>query len=192
MPTVQYSDQFGRNCADLSSVLFTQKRIVFVTDVITDELAADVVQQLLYLASVSDEDITMVINSPGGTVSAGLAIFDVMRGIRCDVSTICIGMAASMGAFLLAAGTKGKRCATPNSEVMIHQIMGGVRGQAVDVQIEARRIGHLKEKINEMLADFTGQTIERIRADTDRDYYMEPEDCVRYGMIDKIRENLMN
>lgn len=158
---------------------------------ITDTLAADVSQRLLYLATVSSEDITLVINSPGGSVTAGLAIYDTMNGMPCDVSTVCLGSAASMGAFLLAAGTKGKRYATPNSEVMIHQDMGGASGQAVDVQIAAHWIGRMKDNLGRLLASFTGQPLERIQIDTDRDSFMTAAEAVSYGMVDKIRTKLI-
>ena len=166
-------------------------RMVFITDVIDDALASNIIKQLIYLASVSNEDITVVINSPGGSVTAGMAIYDTMSGISCDVSTVCLGMAASMGAFLLAAGTKGKRYATPNSEVMIHQVMGGASGQAVDVQIAARRIGRKKDNLNDLLATFTGQPLERIQIDTDRDYFMTTQEAIEYGMIDGVKNSLI-
>lgn len=191
MPVAEKTDKHGRQLLDISSILFTQNRMVFIDDVITDALASDIVKQLLYLASTGPEDITMVINSPGGSVTAGLAIYDTMVGIPCDVSTICIGMAASMGAFLLAAGTKGKRYALPNSEVMIHQVMGGASGQAVDVQIAAHRIGRMKDRLNNMLSNFTGQPLDRIQVDADRDYYMTAEEAVEYGMVDQVKTHLL-
>lgn len=191
MPIAEKTDKHGRQLMDVTSILFTQNRMVFVDDVITDELASDITKQLLYLASVSSDDITMVINSPGGSVTAGMSIYDTMKGVSCDVSTVCLGMAASMGAFLLAAGTKGKRYMTPNSEVMIHQVMGNASGQAVDVQIAANRIGRMKENLNRMLANFTGQLLERIQTDTDRDYFMTAEEAVAYGMVDQIRASLL-
>ena len=191
MPIAEKTDKYGRQFLDIESILFTQNRMVFIDDVITDSLASNISKQLMYLASVSHEDITVVINSPGGSVTAGLAIYDTMRGIPCDVSTVCLGMAASMGAFLLAAGAKGKRYATPNSEVMIHQVMGGASGQAVDVQIAAHRIGRMKDNLNQMLADFTGQPLKRIQVDTDRDYFMTAREAVEYGMIDGIKNGLI-
>ena len=191
MPVAEKTDKYGRQLMDLTSILFTQNRMVFIDDVITDALASDVTKQLLYLASVGGEDITLVINSPGGSVTAGMAIYDTMKGVACDVSTVCLGMAASMGAFLLAAGTKGKRCATPNSEIMIHQVMGGASGQAVDVQIAAQRIGRMKDSLNAMLADFTGQPLERIRIDTDRDHFMTAEEAIAYGMVDSLKRTLI-
>ena len=191
MPVAEKTDKYGRQLMDITSILFLQNRMVFVDDVITDELASDITKQLLYLASVSSDDITMAINSPGGSVTAGLAIYDTMKGISCDISTVCLGRAASMGAFLLAAGTQGKRCITPNSEVMIHQVMGGASGQAVDVHIAAHRIGRMKENLNRMLADFTGQPLERIQLDTDRDYFMTAGEAVLYGMVDSIKTYLL-
>lgn len=191
MPVAEKTDKHGRQLMDIESILFMQNRMVFITDVIDDALASNIIKQLLYLASVSNEDITVVINSPGGSVTAGMAIYDTMSGISCDVSTVCLGMAASMGAFLLAAGTKGKRFATPNSEVMIHQVMGGASGQAVDVQIAARRIGQKKDNLNNLLASFTGQPLERIQIDTDRDYFMTTQEAIEYGMIDGVKNSLI-
>lgn len=191
MPVAEKIDKHGRQFMDIESILFMQNRIVFITDVIDDALASNIIKQLIYLASVSNEDITVVINSPGGSVTAGMAIYDTMSGIPCDVSTVCLGMAASMGAFLLAAGTKGKRYATPNSEVMIHQVMGGASGQAVDVQIAARRIGQKKDNLNDLLAAFTGQPLERIQIDTDRDYFMTTQEAIEYGMIDGVKKSLI-
>lgn len=191
MPVAEKTDKHGRQLLDISSILFTQNRMVFIDDVITDALASDIVKQLLYLATTGQEDITMVINSPGGSVTAGLAIYDAIKGLTCDVSTVCLGMAASMGAFLLAAGTKGKRYALPNSEVMIHQVMGGASGQAVDVQIAAHRIGRMKDRLNNMLSDFTGQPLDRIQVDADRDYYMTAEEAVEYGMVDQVKTRLL-
>ena len=192
MPYAEKTDRHGRQYMDISSILFAQNRMVIITEPITDTIAADICQQLLYLASVSSEDVTMLINSPGGSVTAGLAIYDAMNGIPCDVSTVCLGSAASMGAFLLAAGTKGKRYATPNSEVMIHQVMGGASGQAVDVQIAAHRIGRMKDSLNKMLASFTGQPLERIQLDTDRDYFMTTQEAIEYGMIDGVKTSLVS
>lgn len=191
MPVVEKTDKYGRQLMDIESILFMRNRMVFIDDVIDDSLASNIIKQLIYLASVSNEDIIVVINSPGGSVTAGMAIYDTMSGISCDVSTVCLGMAASMGAFLLAAGTKGKRYATPNSEVMIHQVMGGASGQAVDVQIAARRIGQKKDNLNNLLASFTGQPLERIQIDTDRDYFMTTQEAIEYGMIDGVKKSLI-
>ena len=187
MPVAERTDRHGRQFLDIPSILFSQNRMVFITEPITDALASDVIQQLIYLASVSCEDITLIINSPGGSVTAGLAIHDTMQGLACDVSTVCLGMAASMAAFLLAAGTKGKRYVSPNSEVMIHQVMGGASGQAVDVQIAAARIGKRKTSLNTLLAQYTGQPLEKIQVDTDRDYFMSAQEAVQYGIAEKIR-----
>lgn len=191
MPVAEKTDKYGRQLMDIESILFMQNRMVFIDDIIDDSLASNINKQLMYLSSVNNDDITLVINSPGGSVTAGLAIYDTMCGIPCDVSTICLGMAASMGAFLLAAGTKGKRYATPNSEVMIHQVMGGASGQAVDVQIAAHRIGRMKDNLNVMLASFTGQPLERIQVDTDRDYFMTAKEAIAYGMIDGVKNSLI-
>ncbi len=192
MPYVEKTDRHGRQFLDLNSVLFTQERMIFLTEPVTDSLASDICRQLLYLASVSREDITLIINSPGGSVTAGLAIYDTMKSIPCDVSTVCLGLAASMGAFLLAAGTKGKRFALPNSEVMIHQVMGGASGQAVDVQIAAQRISRIKDSLNKLLAAFTGQDLKRIQADTDRDCFMTAREALDYGMVDHIKATLIS
>lgn len=191
MPVAEKTDKHGRQLMDVTSILFTQNRIVFIDDVITDALASDIIKQLLYLAAVDSEDITLVINSPGGSVTAGMAIFDTIQGLSCDVSTVCMGIAASMGAFLLAAGTKGKRYVMPNSEVMIHQVMGGASGQAADVQIAAQRIGRMKNRINLMLSTFTGQPLDRIQIDTDRDHYMTAREAVEYGMADDVKTTLI-
>ena len=186
MPVAEKIDKHGRQFMDIESILFMQNRIVFITDVIDDALASNIIKQLIYLASVSNEDITVVINSPGGSVTAGMAIYDTMSGIPCDVSTVCLGMAASMGAFLLAAGTKGKRYATPNSEVMIHQPLGGAQGQASDIAIVADQIMKTKNKLNRILASNTGQSLEKIQADTDRDFYMSAEEAKSYGIVDGV------
>lgn len=191
MPVAEKTDRHGRQYLDITSILFTQNRIIFLNEAISDTFASDVIRQLLYLSTVSSEDITLVINSPGGSVTAGLAIYDTIKGLSCDVSTVCLGLAASMSAFLLAAGTKGKRYAMPNSEVMIHQVMGGASGQAVDVQIAAHRIGLTKDNLNNLLANFTGQPLERIQLDTDRDYFMSAEEAVEYGMVDGIKTSLL-
>ncbi|MBQ2244430.1 MAG: ATP-dependent Clp protease proteolytic subunit, partial [Oscillospiraceae bacterium] len=177
MPVVVRTDRHGRQLLDIKSILFTQERLITLDGPITDESASEIVQQLLYLSTVSDDDITLLIDSPGGSVTAGLAIYDTICGLGVDVSTVCLGMAASMGAFLLAAGTKGKRYAMPHSEVMIHQVMGGAQGQAVDVQIAAHRIGRMKDDLNAMLSRFTGQPLDRIAHDTDRDYFMTAEEA---------------
>ena len=164
-----------------------EDRIVFISGEITDEIANSVVAQLIYLEGKNPEkDISVYINSPGGSVTAGMAIYDTMNYIKCDVSTICVGLAASMGAFLLASGTKGKRFALPNSEIMIHQPLGGAQGQASDIQIRAKQIIKIKQKMNKILSEKTGQPLEKIEQDTDRDYYMEASEAKEYGIVDKI------
>ena len=162
-------------------------RIIFLSGTVTDEAANIVVAQLIYLESVNpDKDISIYINSPGGSVTAGLAIYDTMQYVKCDISTICVGMAASMGAFLLAAGKKGKRYALPNSEVMIHQPLGGAEGQATDVEIAAQHLVRTKARLNAILAKTTAQPLEKIIKDTDRNFFMSAEDALNYGIVDKI------
>lgn len=188
MPYVIEKGEHGSVRHDLFSKLM-QERIIFLGSQIDDHTGNVIATQLLYLASEDpDADITMYINSPGGVITAGMAIFDTMNMIPCDVRTICIGQAASMGSFLLAAGTPGKRFALPNSTVMIHQPLGGARGQATDIEISARRILALRESLNAKLAAFTGQTLEKIQIDTERDYYMTAEEAVAYGMVDHLVE----
>ncbi|MBR4853084.1 MAG: ATP-dependent Clp endopeptidase proteolytic subunit ClpP [Clostridia bacterium] len=188
VPYVVEQTNRGERSYDIFSRLLND-RIIFLCDEVNDATASLVVAQLLYLeAQDADKDICLYINSPGGSISAGMAIFDTMNFIKCDVSTICIGMAASMGAFLLAAGTKGKRIALPNSEIMIHQPLGGMQGQASDIKIHAEHILRIKDKMNTILAERTGQDIETIRRDTDRDNYMTAEQALAYGLIDKIIE----
>lgn len=171
---------------DIFSLLL-KDRIVFINGPIDDSTSDSVVAQLLYLdAEDSEKEICMYINSPGGSVSAGMAIYDTMRYIKCDVSTICIGMAASMGAFLLAGGTKGKRMALPNAEIMIHQPLGGAQGQATEIEIAAKHILQTKEKLNRMLAENCDKPYETIAADTDRDNWMTAEEAMAYGLIDKV------
>ena len=188
VPYVVEQTSRGERSYDIFSRLLND-RIIFLCDEVNDATASLVVAQLLYLeAQDADKDICLYINSPGGSISAGMAIFDTMNFIKCDVSTICIGMAASMGAFLLAAGTKGKRIALPNSEIMIHQPLGGMQGQASDIKIHADHILRIKDKMNAILAERTGQDIETIRRDTDRDNYLTAEQALAYGLIDKIIE----
>lgn len=163
-----------------------QDRIIILGGEVKDEMAQVLVAQMLYLANESNEDITMYINSPGGSVSAGMAIYDTMQFIPCEISTVCFGMAASMGSFLLAAGTKGKRKSLPNSRIMIHQPLGGAQGQASDVRIQAREILHMREILNMHLADATGKSMEQIAKDCDRDNFMTPEEAKEYGLIDDI------
>lgn len=162
-------------------------RIIFLGTEVNDTVANLIIAQMLFLESNDPEkDIHFYINSPGGSVSAGLAMYDVMKFVKCDINTYCIGMAASMGAFLLSAGTKGKRFALPNARIMIHQPLGGARGQASDIEIQAKEILYLKRKLNEMLAEHTGQPLSRIEADTDRDNYMSAEDAAKYGLVDRV------
>ncbi len=179
----------GERSYDIYSRLLGD-RIVFLADEVNDTTASLVVAQLLYLeAQDPDKDISLYINSPGGSVSAGLAIYDTMNFIKCDVSTTCIGMAASMGAFLLAAGAKGKRFALPNSEIMIHQPLGGTRGQATDIKIHADHIISTRDKLNRILSERTGQPIDVIMRDTERDNFMSAERAAEYGLIDAVREH---
>lgn len=182
MPVVETGD--GGKLDVMSKLL--QDRIIICAGEVKDEMAQVLIAQMLYLANESDDDITMYINSPGGSVSAGLAIFDTMQFIPCKVSTVCFGLAASMGSFLLSAGAKGTRKSLPNSRIMIHQPLGGAQGQAVDVRIQAREILFMRDILNQHLADATGQTIEQIAEDCDRDNFMTPEEAVEYGLIDEI------
>lgn len=186
VPTVIEQTNRGERAYDIYSRLLND-RIIFLADEINDVTASLVVAQLLFLeAQDPDKDISLYINSPGGSVTAGMAIYDTMNFIKCDVSTICIGMAASMGAFLLAAGTKGKRLALPNSEIMIHQPLGGMKGQASDIKIHADHILKTRDNLNRILAQNTGKPIEVIATDTDRDNFMSAEDACAYGLIDKV------
>ncbi len=186
VPMVVEQTNRGERSYDIYSRLLND-RIIMLTDEINDTTASLVVAQLLYLeAQDPDKDISLYINSPGGSVSAGFAIYDTMNFIKCDVSTICMGMAASMGAFLLSAGAKGKRLALPNSEIMIHQPLGGTRGQASDIKIHADHILKTKAKLNEILAKNTGKPLEVIERDTDRDNFLSAEDACAYGLVDKV------
>jgi ATP-dependent Clp protease protease subunit len=181
----------GERSYDIYSRLL-KERIIFLGDEVNDTTASVIVAQLLFLESEDpSKDIYLYINSPGGSITAGMAIYDTMHYIKCDVCTICIGMAASMGAFLLAGGTKGKRQALPNSEILIHQPLGGTNGvvQASDMQIEAEHIQHVKKKMNQYLSDNTGQPLETIEKDTDRDHWMTAAEAVKYGLIDSVVEN---
>lgn len=176
----------GERSFDIYSRLLND-RIIFLGEEVNDVTASLVVAQLLYLeAQDPEKDISLYINSPGGSITSGMAIYDTMNFIKCDVSTICIGMAASMGAFLLAAGTKGKRIALPNSEILIHQPLGGMQGQASDIKIHADHILRIKDKMNRLLSEMTGQPLERVVADTDRDNYLTPAEALEYGLIDKV------
>ena len=188
VPMVVEQTGKGERSYDIFSRLLND-RIIFLADEVNDTTASLVVAQLLYLeAQDPDKDISLYINSPGGSISAGMAIYDTMNYIKCDVSTICVGMAASMGAFLLAAGAKGKRYALPNSEIMIHQPLGGYQGQATDIQIHADHIIRIKDKLNKTLAKVTGQDLETIVRDTDRDNFMTADQAKEYGLIDKVME----
>lgn len=188
IPTVIEQTNRGERAYDIYSRLL-KDRIIMLGSAIDDNVANSIVAQLLFLeAEDPEKDISLYINSPGGSITAGMAIFDTMQFIKSDVSTICTGMAASMGAFLLAAGEKGKRYALPNSEVMIHQPLGGTQGQATDIEIHAKRIIQMREKINEILSERTGQPIDVIERDTDRDNFMTAQRSVDYGLIDKILE----
>ena len=188
VPVVIEQSSRGERSFDIFSRLL-RERIIFLGTGIDDMVANLIVAQLLLLDSENPEkDIMLYINSPGGSVTAGLAIYDTMQHIRADVCTICLGQAASMGAFLLAAGAKGKRMALPHSRVLIHQPLGGAQGQATDIQIQAAEIGRLKKSLNDILATNTGQSIRKIEKDTDRDYIMTPQEALEYGMIDKVIE----
>ena len=189
VPVVVEQTGRGERSYDIFSRLLND-RIIMLSDEVNDATASLVVAQLLYLEGQDpDKDIHLYINSPGGSITAGMAIYDTMQYIKCDVSTICIGMAASMGAFLLAAGAKGKRYALPNSEIMIHQPLGGMQGQASDIKIHADRIIKMKEKLNTILAERTGQTLEKVTADTDRDNFLSAQEACEYGLIDKVIEH---
>lgn len=186
VPTVIEASSRGERSFDIFSRLL-RERIIFLGEEIDDEMANSIVAQLLLLDSENPEkDIMLYINSPGGVITAGMAIYDTMQLIKADVATICLGEAASMGSFLLSAGAKGKRMALPMSRIMIHQPLGGAKGQATDIEIEAREIMRMKNMLNGMLAENTGQTIEKIKADTERDYYMSAQEAVEYGLIDKV------
>ena len=186
VPTVIEASSKGQRSFDIFSRLL-RERIIFLGSAIDDDVANSIVAQLLLLDSEnSEKDIMLYINSPGGVITAGMAIYDTMKLIKSDVSTICLGDAASMGAFLLSGGTKGKRLALPNSRIMIHQPLGGAKGQATDIEIEAKEILRMKKMLNELLAEHTGQKVERIKKDTERDNFMTAEEALEYGLIDKI------
>ena len=188
IPTVIEQTNRGERAYDIYSRLL-KDRIIMLGSAIDDNVANSIVAQLLFLeAEDSSKDISIYINSPGGSITAGMAIYDTMQFIKADVSTICTGMAASMGAFLLAAGEDGKRFALPNSEVMIHQPLGGTQGQASDIEIHAKRIIHMREKLNTILSERTGQPLDVIEADTDRDNFMSAQKAVDYGLIDRVLE----
>ncbi len=180
-PVSEYSDPFS---------LLLSERIIFIGSEITTEVANSVITLLLLLEKQDPQkDISLYINSPGGSVTAGLAIYDTINFIECDVSTVCIGQAASMGAFLLASGTKGKRYALQNSEIMLHQVMGGFQGQATDIEIAAKRIARVKETMNKILSERTGQNAKTLSKDLERDFYMTPQQAIEYGIIDKVKRS---
>lgn len=186
IPTVIEKSNYGERAYDIYSRLL-QDRIIFLGSEIDDGVANVVIAQMLFLANQSEEkDIKLYINSPGGSVTAGLAIYDTMQFIKPPVSTICVGLAASMAAVLLSAGEKGKRFALPNSEIMIHQVMGGMEGQASDIKIRAERILRIKERLNKILSETTGKDLKTIEKDTDRDYFLPANDALKYGLIDKV------
>lgn len=185
VPVVIDKEINGERSYDIFSRLL-KERIIFISGEITDSLANTVVASLLYLDSINHDDISIYINSPGGSVSAGFAIYDTMQFITSDVSTICIGMAASMGAFLLSSGTEGKRYALPNSDIMIHQPLGGAEGQASDIKIAADRIILLRKRLNKILAKNTKNNLRKIERDTERDYYLDADEAVLYGLVDKV------
>lgn len=188
VPMVIEKSSFGERAFDIYSRLL-KDRIIFIGDPIDDNVANLVIAQLLFLEGEDPKkDIHMYINSPGGSVTAGLAVYDTMQYIKCDVSTMCVGMAASMAAVLLAAGAKGKRFTLPHSRILIHQVMGGAQGQASDIDIQAKEILRIKDILNRILSDHTGQPISKVEQDTDRDYYMAPEEAKKYGVVDKVIE----
>jgi ATP-dependent Clp protease protease subunit len=186
IPTVIEKSQYGERAYDIYSRLL-KDRIVFLAGPVTDPVANSIIAQLLFLASKDpNKDIQLYINTPGGSVTAGMAIYDTMQYIKPKISTVCIGLAASMGATLLAAGAKGKRFALPNSQILLHQVAGGVTGEAVEIEITAKQIVKIKEKLNNILAKHTGQPLEKIEKDTDRDFYLSAEEAKDYGLIDEV------
>ena len=185
IPTVIEKSSNGERAYDIYSRLL-KDRIIILSGEITDASAKTVVGELLYLDSLNHDDISLYINSPGGSITSGMAIYDTMNFIKSDVSTICVGMAASMGAFLLSSGSKGKRCCLPNSEVMIHQPLGGAEGQATEIKIVAERILKLKDKLNTILSKNTGQKLEKVEKDTERDHFLNAKEALDYGIVDKI------
>ena len=192
LPTVVEQSGRGDRAFDIYSRLL-RERIIFLGTGIDDQVADSLVAQLLFLeAEDPEKDIQIYINSPGGSVTSGLAIYDTMQQVAPDVVTICYGLAASMGAFLLAGGTHGKRLALPNARIMIHQPLGGAQGQAVDIEIQAREILYLKDTLNGLLAEHTGQPLEKIAEDTDRDYFLSPPEAVEYGLIDRVVDDTVN
>jgi ATP-dependent Clp protease protease subunit len=186
IPTVIEKTQFGERAYDIYSRLL-KERIIFLAGPINDAVANSVIAQMLFLASQNaNKDIQLYLNTPGGSVTAGLAIYDTMQYIKCDISTVCVGMGASMGAVILGAGTKGKRFALPNAEILLHQVMGGAQGAAVEIEITAKQIVKIREKLNAIIAKHTGQPLPKIEKDTDRDYYLTSEEAKAYGLIDEV------
>jgi len=186
IPTVIEKSQYGERAYDIYSRLL-KERIIFLAGPITDVVANSAIAQMLFLASQNpNKDIQLYINTPGGSVTAGLAIYDTMQYVKCPISTVCFGLAGSMGATLLAAGEKGKRFALPNAEVLLHQVAGGVTGAAIEIEITAKQIIKIKEKLNKILAKHTGQPLEKVERDTDRDFYLSAEEAKEYGIIDEV------
>lgn len=186
IPTVIEKSQFGERAYDIYSRLL-KERIIFLAGPISDVVANSIIAQMLFLASKdSNKDIQLYINTPGGSVTAGLAIYDTMQYVKCPISTVCVGLAGSMGATLLAAGAKGKRFALPNAEILLHQIAGGVTGEAVEIEITAKQIIKIKDKLNKILARHTDQPLEKVEKDTDRDFYLSAEESKEYGIIDEV------
>ena len=186
IPTVIEKSQYGERAYDIYSRLL-RERIVFLAGVITDSAANSVIAQMLFLAFKDPQkDIQLYINTPGGSVTAGLAIYDTMQYVKCPISTVCVGLAGSMGAILLAAGKKGKRFTLPNSQILLHQVAGGVTGEAVEIEITAKQIVKIKEKLNKILAKHTAQPLEKVERDTDRDFYLSAEEAKEYGIIDEV------
>ncbi len=189
VPTIVEKSRQGQRATDIYSRLL-EERIVFIAGPINDVTANLVIAQILYLAAKdSDQDIKLYVNSPGGSVTAGLAIYDTIQHVECDVSTICVGIAASMGATLLASGSKGKRFALPNSEILLHQVAGGISGQATEIEIGAKQIIKMKKKLNQILAKHTGKPLKEVEKDTDRDFYMSAQEAKDYGVIDQVVKN---
>ncbi len=186
IPTVIEKSQYGERAYDIYSRLL-KERIVFLAGPINDVVANSIIAQMLFLASQDPKkDIQLYINSPGGSVTAGMAIYDTMQYVKCPISTVCVGMAASMGATLLAAGEKGKRFALPNSQILLHQVAGGVTGEAIEIEITAKQIIKIKEKLNKILAKHTGQLLDKVEKDTDRDFYLDAQEAKEYGIIDEV------
>ena len=186
IPTVIEKSQFGERAYDIYSRLL-KERIIFLAGPISDAVANSIIAQMLFLASKDpSKDTQLYVNTPGGSVTAGLAIYDTMQYVKCPISTVCVGLAGSMGATLLAAGAKGKRFALPNAEILLHQVAGGVTGEAVEIEITAKQIIKIKEKLNKILAKHTGQLLEKVEKDTDRDFYLSAEESKEYGIIDEV------